>query len=177
MESEPEGERSNPDDEGSDYERDDIRSKKGGNKTKTRKARPKQKSYKRKVERSWTEEEILNLIKEVEMHPALWDFSCPEYKLPKDAVWQDVANILSASMDDCKGKWGNLRTTFNYNLAKYRKKKSGQGSDEIVTVSWKFFKSMMFLEASKVSQSTQSTSSLQLVILFLCFGSVLNASM
>lgn len=123
----------------------------------------KQKSYKKKVESTWTDDEIYKLIKEIEAQRVLWDMGTPEYKLPKDTVWQQVADIVSASVNDCKGKWGNLRTTFNSNLSKYRKTKSGQGTDESCPITWKFFKAMMFLEANKVSQSTQSTSSMTLV--------------
>lgn len=130
-------------------------------------SRPKQKSYKKKVERTWTDDEIYRLIKEIEAQPVLWDMGIPEYKLPKDTVWQQVADVISASVNDCKGKWGNLRTTFNTNLSKYRKTKSGQGTDESCPITWKFFKAMMFLEASKVSQSTQSTSSMTLVTILI----------
>lgn len=46
----------------------------------------KQKSYKQKVERKWTDAEILNLIKEMQTRPVLWDMSRPAYKLPKDST-------------------------------------------------------------------------------------------
>lgn len=128
-----------------------------------------QKSYKKKVEHKWTDDEIFNLIKAVEPQRSLWDFSSPEYKLPKDLVWEQVANAVSAEVNDCKAKWGNLRVTFNSNMNKYRAKKSGQSVDESYTVGWKFFKSMMFLEASKVSQSTKSTSSMELVYFLFAF--------
>lgn len=84
--------------------------------------------------------------------------------MPKEAVWVQVAEVVSAHVNECKAKWGNLRTTFNSNLAKYRSKKSGQGADDSYTVTWKFFKAMLFLEASKVGQSTQSITSMPLVI-------------
>lgn len=160
-------------DDGSDFERDELNSKsKSKSSSKdhdAKKTRPKQKSYKKKVERTWTDADIFSLIKEIEAQRTLWDFSTPEYKMPKETVWEEVAAAVSAQVNDCKAKWGNLRTTFNSNLAKYRKKKSGQSADDSFTVSWKFFKAMMFLEASKVSQSTQSTSSMQLVTLLFAF--------
>lgn len=139
------------------------------NERKGKRARGKQKSYKKKVERQWTDDEILSLIKAIESQRALWDFSCPEYKLQKETVWEQVADTVSSTVNDCKAKWGNLRTTFNNNLTKYRAKKSGQGAEESYTVAWKFFTSMMFLEASKVSQSTQSTSSMELVTFLFAF--------
>lgn len=130
--------------------------------------KPKQKSYRKKVERQWTDDEISKLIDAVQLRRALWDFSDPKYRFGKDVVWQEVADALSADMNECKAKWTNLRISFNNCLTKYRKRKSGQGTDESYTVTWKFFDTMMFLEASKVSQSTSSTSNMTLVALFAC---------
>lgn len=129
------------------------------------KARPKQKSYKKKVERKWSDEDINKLIKEIETRPVLWNAGLPEYKLSKEIVWQEVADAIPAELNDCKGKWGNLRTTFNTNLAKLRQRKSGQGADETATISWKFFNAMMFMETTRINQSTSSTSSMELVML------------
>ncbi|XP_046805742.1 uncharacterized protein LOC111685068 isoform X1 [Lucilia cuprina] len=127
-----------------------------------KKKRPKQKSYRKKVESVWTHDNIIRLIEEVEARRCLWDAGCPEYKLPKDMLWQEVADSVNMSFNDCKGKWANLRTTFNCNLEKLRKKKSGQRTDESFQIVWKYFKPVLFLEAAKVRQSTQSISSLQL---------------
>lgn len=149
-----------------DYNANNENQKSPDGSPKTKKPRQKQKSYKKKVERQWNDTDITNLIKEIETRRLLWDVGAPEYKLPKESLWQEVADTVSASVNDCKAKWGNLRVSFNSNLNKYRKKKSGQGTDESYTVTWKFFKAMMFLEASKLSQSTQSTSSMPLVKLF-----------
>lgn len=125
--------------------------------------KPKQKSYRKKVETVWPDENITKLINEVEVRRSLWDAGCAEYKLPKDILWQEVSDAIPVSINDCKGKWSNLRTTFNYNLEKLRRKKSGQGADEHFQITWRYFKPMMFLERTKVCQATQSTSSMELV--------------
>lgn len=130
-----------------------------------KKPKSKQKSYRKRVETAWSHENILKLIQEVEIRRSLWDAGCAEYKLPKESLWQEVADAIPASINDCKGKWTNLRTSFNSNLDKYRKKKSGQGTDESISISWKYFKPMIFLETNKVRQSTQSTTSMELVII------------
>lgn len=122
----------------------------------------------RKVTYSWSEEEIFRLISSVEQHRGLWDVSAAEYKLSKLDAWRIVADELAINGVDsteAKMKWLSLRTTFMTNLAALRKKKSGQGANESHNVSWKFFKSMMFLEANNLEQSTSSTSTLHLVIL------------
>lgn len=124
----------------------------------------KRRNYAKKVERKWTEEEIERLISAVEERRLLWDVGAAEYKLPKIDAWQEVADAVgNITMDDAKAKWSNLRITFKTNLNKYRSKKSGQGTDELVTIHWRYFDSLMFLEANDVQQSSESTSSLTLV--------------
>ncbi|XP_046805743.1 uncharacterized protein LOC111685068 isoform X2 [Lucilia cuprina] len=122
-----------------------------------KKKRPKQKSYRKKVESVWTHDNIIRLIEEVEARRCLWDAGCPEYKLPKDMLWQEVADSVNMSFNDCKGKWANLRTTFNCNLEKLRKKKSGQRTDESFQIVWKYFKPVLFLEAAKESATTDAS--------------------
>lgn len=124
----------------------------------------------RKVKHDWTDEQILRLITAVQERPSLWDAGATEYKLPKNDIWQEVADICgNFTRDDAKIKWGNLRVIFKQNMTKHRKKKSGQGTNESTAVVWRFFKAMLFLEAGDVNQSTQSTSSFKLVFLpFLC---------
>lgn len=123
------------------------------------------KCYNKKVEKKWSQEDTLKLIGSIEARPSLWDMSSPAYKLPKEMVWQEIADQINdgRSVNDCKGKWQNLRTTFNSKLSAYRKKKSGQGTDETISIVWPFFDSMMFLEVIKVRQSTSSTPSMSLV--------------
>lgn len=125
--------------------------------------RKKQKSYKKKVQRDWAHDEILVLIKEIEARTVLWDMTSAEYKTPKDSVWKEVANKLERDQDDCKGKWTNLRITFKNNLAKYRAKKSGQGTEDSIQITWKYFRPMLFLEANDIRLSTESTTSMPLV--------------
>lgn len=135
-----------------------------------KKPRKKYKQNRAKVTVDWSDELKSTLIKAIEERRCLWDKNSPEYKMNKAASWQEVADIFGRediNVDECKAQWGNLRVTFNTNLGKYRHKKSGQGASESVDIVWKHFKSMMFLEASNVRQSTESTSSMTLVIFFL----------
>lgn len=120
------------------------------------------------MERNWSDEEIHLLLKEVESRRKLWDAGSELYKMPKDSEWDSVADAINTSPNDCKGKWANLRITFNNNMEKYRKKKSGQGA-EPVAITWKYFKAMMFLENNKVRQTTKSTTSMELVINYYYF--------
>lgn len=130
----------------------------------TNKTRKQYKQKRAKVTAEWSHEDICKLIKAVEERRTVWDFSSPEYKLPKISAWQEIADLMgNATPDECKAKWSNLRVTFKTNLAKYRSHKSGQGADESFTIVWKYFKSMLFLESNDVRQSTESVSSMSLV--------------
>lgn len=127
------------------------------------------KQYRPKVQAEWKDEEVITLIKCVEERRSLWDKSLAEYKLPKALTWQEIAEIIGPfSVEECKAKWTNLRVTFNVNLAKLRTKKSGQGTDENKKIVWKFFNSMIFLEAADVHQATESTSSMSFVSIYQC---------
>lgn len=131
--------------------------------TSLKKARIKQKSYRKKVESDWSHENTIKLIAEVKKRRCLWDTGCEAYKLPKENVWQEVADAIPTSFNDCKGKWANLRTTFNSNLHKLRKKQSDHGTDEEPDIHWRYFKPMLFLETIKAPKTMQSSSSTQLV--------------
>lgn len=67
----------------------------------------------------------------------------------------------------------NLRVTFRSNLAMLRMKKSGQGANESIKVVRKHFQEMMFLKAAEVGQTSESTSSMELVIFVRSFHSLL----
>lgn len=62
-----------------------------------------------------------------------------------------------------QSQMGQFTDDIQQQFGQIPEKKSGQGTDESYTVTWKFFTAMMFLEATKVGQSTQSTSSMPLV--------------
>lgn len=105
----------------------------------------------------WSQEEITKLIEAVEERRALCDKSLEEYKHPSLSAWEEVAETIGhGTPDECKAKWTNLRVSFNVHLAKHRSKKSGQGTDESIKIVWKYFNSMLFLEAADVHQSTES---------------------
>ncbi|KNC23375.1 hypothetical protein FF38_00883 [Lucilia cuprina] len=48
-------------------------------------------------ETSWSHENILKLIQEVETRRSLWDVGYAEYKLHKDNLWQEVADAIPAT--------------------------------------------------------------------------------
>lgn len=118
-----------------------------------------------KVTAEWNNDTTSALIAAVEERSVLWNVGASDYKLPKPDAWREVAEALQNKYDweECKAKWAHLRITFNANLAKMRKTKSGQGTADLISVQWPFYKSMYFIEASKAKQSTESTSNLNIV--------------
>lgn len=55
---------------------------------------------------------------------------------------------------ECRTKWQNLRVTFNTNLTKLHKIRSGQISVKSVRVYWRFFDEMQFVLKGSSQQST-----------------------
>lgn len=124
----------------------------------------------RTVLHPWMDEECFRLIAAVESRRCLWDAGSAEYRnTRKEDGWREVVEELNngIQVDDAKSKWMNLRATFKNNISKMRKTKSGQGANEPVKVNWRFFDSLMFLEANDVAISTESTSTMPSVKLFL----------
>lgn len=114
--------------------------------------RPNQKSYKKRVEYDWSEEDSLKLIRAIETRPEIWDLGSEKYKLPKRIAWQEVARSISRnSISDCQGKWGNLRTTFKRKISENR----GKNIADNVNIKWPYFKAMQFLELGEVRQQQE----------------------
>lgn len=128
---------------------------------------------KRKIAYSWAQQcEVSALIAAVEKRPALWDGGCMEYKLGniKHDCWQQVSDELGIPGVDAyeaRNKWNAVRSLFKANLGKIRMKKSGQSSSEKVNVTWAHFSEMMFIESAEVAQSSESTSTMALVCIFM----------
>lgn len=121
-------------------------------------------SYRKKVDRLWSNSEIFRLIREVEKRSILWNIGSDEYKMPKDHDWQEVANSIPALVNECKGKWTNLRISFNHYLKKYKHERSGCVDNHGGKVTWRFFKPLLFLDTGKVSQSSSEPNIVHYVV-------------
>ncbi|KPJ12146.1 hypothetical protein RR48_03893 [Papilio machaon] len=96
--------------------------------------------------RTWPAEEIKSLISYYESLPELWQVSNPDYKnrVKKSAAVDSLAEQFNTTAFEINRKLHNLRTQFNNELRKL-KKKSGQGTDENYTSNWEYFTSLKFL--------------------------------
>lgn len=103
------------------------------------------------------------MISSVEPRECLWNAGIEDYKKKhlRDAAWREIAEVIfdgKYSAAEVCAKWSNLRIQFKSNGRKHGK--SGQGTDEMNTVSWKFYDHLKFIEAAENQQSTASASNL-----------------
>ncbi|XP_055921667.1 uncharacterized protein LOC129952837 [Eupeodes corollae] len=124
----------------------------------------------RAMNHKWIFEQETCLIEHVEKRPPLWNCTHQDYKCPniKSDLWGEVVrelNIDTIKIEEAKIKWNNLRSNFKAFLNKQRTKKSGQGAiDGTATAKYPHYSELMFLESADVQQSSQSISTLELVI-------------
>lgn len=118
--------------------------------------------------RTWSTEEIKSLIFYLESLPELWQISNPDYKnrVKKAAAVESLAEQFNTSALEINRKLHNLRTQFNNELRKLKKKKSGQGTDENYASTWDYFTSLQFLIPSTVP-ANETTKFGELSLLFI----------
>ncbi|XP_013172745.1 PREDICTED: uncharacterized protein LOC106121578 [Papilio xuthus] len=93
--------------------------------------------------RTWPAEEIKSLILSYESLPELWQVSNPDYKnrVKKSTAVDSLAEQFNTTAFEINRKLHNLRTQFNNELRKLRKK----GTDENCGSNWEYFTSLKFL--------------------------------
>ena len=102
----------------------------------------------KKNERSWTDEEIEDLITSYEGRKSLWDITSQEYsnRDQKELAYNGVDKEMSGiSREEYKAKWKVLRGQFMREVGSQRKKKSGQSRSEVYVSQWKWYKRLNFL--------------------------------
>lgn len=100
-----------------------------------------------KIADSWTDDDIIKLIGEVEQRPAIWDWSCAEYKVKtnRENAWSEIAVSFEnkISIQQLGIKWQYLRRQYRNSCDSLNKTKSGQAASK--TPQWKFHSHMAFL--------------------------------
>lgn len=113
-----------------------------------------------KDEEKWTDEDIEMLINFYKENPLLWDISLQEYRNrdSRRMAFKKLGELLNKTEEECKKQWHSLRVQFNKNCTRHESsKKSGTGTDEVFTPSWKFFYSMLFTRESLEVDASSST--------------------
>jgi len=111
-------------------------------------------------EEKWTDEDIEMLINFYKENPLLWDISLQEYRNrdSRRMAFKKLGELLNKTEEECKKQWHSLRVQFNKNCTRHESsKKSGTGTDEVFTPSWKFFDSMLFTRESLEVDASSST--------------------
>lgn len=121
--------------------------------TRERKSRIVNKCYNKKVEKKWSPEGTFKLIESIEVFPILWGINSSNCQLSRDMIWREVADRINddRSVNDCKGKWLNLRKTFYKKLVEYRKGRSDRHDDQMISIKWPFFNALMFFKNQESS--------------------------
>nr|XP_022904554.1 uncharacterized protein LOC111416692 [Onthophagus taurus]XP_022913138.1 uncharacterized protein LOC111423979 [Onthophagus taurus] len=107
------------------------------------------------------------LIAAVREQRLLWDKKHKHYRnrLLIQRSWKNVAEALECTADDVKKKWKNLRDSYNRELKKVEKPRSGSDADQNGQYQgdWPHFESMQFLKT--ILKPRKTTSNIQNEIL------------
>lgn len=112
--------------------------------------------------RVWSKEDTFALISIFEGYPELWQIKSKMYRdrVKKQKALKCIAEKCDTTEAEVQRKLHNLRTQANQEWNKIKKRKSGQGTDEIYSSSWEYFESLKFL----VDQNMTSGSEDNLVV-------------
>ncbi|XP_055543314.1 uncharacterized protein LOC129728872 [Wyeomyia smithii] len=117
-----------------------------------------------KVDITWDEQNIANLISVLECHECLWNAGNVFYKnrAKRDAAWQEIAeNVFHQKYDTAQlnAKWTNLRIQFKSYHSKVKKGgKSGQAA--LPKTYWKHYGQMLFVSAAEENYTQETESNL-----------------
>lgn len=96
----------------------------------------------------WDVETTIKFIQLYKLHPCLWNFKSPEYKIKqkRDAAYNSIVNgmnITGFGTLEVKNKIKNLRSTYQQENKKIQEsKKSGAGLSNVYTSNIKWLKEM-----------------------------------
>lgn len=89
----------------------------------------------RRIASSWSTEEVMKLIEEVEMQPSIWNFASEDYRNrdTRDSAWSLIAAAFHNKKEttQLRVKWQLLSNQHRDLIAKASKIKSGQGTEKI----------------------------------------------
>ncbi|XP_017472694.1 PREDICTED: uncharacterized protein LOC108363745 isoform X1 [Rhagoletis zephyria] len=112
----------------------------------------------RKLQHQWTNQETMKLIEAVEIREGTWNYLVKEYRDRnlREALWQEVADVLELPRAEVTTKWNSLRCGFRASFNRIGASKSGQGATKTVS-SNPFYNALKFLEPTlRVEASTTS---------------------
>lgn len=97
---------------------------------------------------AWTIDQTRQFIKMIESSPSVWNFQNVYYSnnSKRQATWESIGNALDVkrSVQDCKAKWKNLKTTY-YNIKRKLEKQTRLSS-------WPFYRDMHFIQENESNE-------------------------
>lgn len=107
---------------------------------------------------NWSKEKTRELIEMLQAYPELWDTTCKLHKdrTKKNSATINMAEHFGVSSAEITRKLHNLRTQMNNEIRKIKKKKSGDGLDDVFISNWEFFDSLKFLTAGLICNKSQT---------------------
>jgi hypothetical protein len=108
----------------------------------------------------WNDGEVKLLIATYEENPILWDVHSTNYRdrTKKQATLQTIATKFNTDCGEITRKLHNLRSQFMQEVKKIKKKKSGEGLDEVYISNWPYYSALKFIQQSV--NTTETTGSL-----------------
>lgn len=108
----------------------------------------------------WSKEKTKELIEMLQASPELWDTTSKFYKdrVKKNSATATMAEHFGVSTAEITRKLHNLRTQMNNEIRKIKKKKSGDGVNDVVfTSNWEFFDALKFLIGGLICNKSQTS--------------------
>ncbi|CAG5012248.1 unnamed protein product [Parnassius apollo] len=105
-------------------------------------------SYKRDCRYNWNSENTMKLIDTMEKEcKELWDLKHPLNKdrVARQAKMEYLANVFGTSAEEISRKIHNLRTQFNNELRKIKRRSGNEGSVVAGSSGWEYFDALTFL--------------------------------
>lgn len=127
-----------------------------------------------KVDHSWTDDQIIKLIEEVEAQVCIWNAKSADYKNinMRDIAWQAIATSFEGTIPvkQLSTKWRNLRRQYRASNTNRSKTKSGQGAAN--PPQWKFHPNMSFVGNAEEEQTVVSETNFSSILdaVSNCFG-------
>ncbi|CAH0404469.1 unnamed protein product [Chilo suppressalis] len=101
------------------------------------------------VNKDWTRDETVALIKMYEQHRELWDTLIKDYynNAIKRATLRNLAVDFNTSIGEIRRKLHSLRTHFRHELQRTRQRQKEGGSNKMLKSKWEYFELLKFTTA------------------------------
>lgn len=106
--------------------------------------------------KKWSDLETKKLITLYEENELLWNVTLKDYRnrVKKHEAFRDISEKLKIDITEVQRKIHNLRSQYNSELKKIKKKTSGQATDEVYVSNWPYFAALKFIHVNVPTTSS-----------------------